>query len=381
MRSRRLAPWVALLLVSGCAPLSPSPSPSPPPPTFASPSPTPTCDPAALLAEWPLQRLALQTVIVPVNETRVSSIADLVAQGAGGVILFGSTAPPDLGSALASLVAQAPDGIAPFVMTDEEGGDVQRMANLVGELPSAATMGATMTPDQIRALAGSAGAIMRANGITMDLAPVLDLDDRPGPNNHNADGSRSFSRDRAVAQPAGVAFAQGLMDAAVIPVVKHFPGLGDAEANTDVAPAATLPWSTLRNEGLLPFAAAFDAGVPAVMVANATVPGLTDRPASLSPEVLTGVLRDQLQFDGLVMTDSLSGGAITEAGFTVPTASVAAITAGADMIMFTANDVPGTTRQTVQAIVDAVGVGTLTRARLESAVHHVLAAKDVDLCR
>jgi beta-N-acetylhexosaminidase len=334
-----------------------------------------------VLASWSTTRLAEQAVVVPVQESNVAAIAAQVADGAGGVILFGSQAPANLASALAALLSQAPGGITPLVMTDEEGGAVERMANIVGDLPSAREMAETMTPAQIRTLAKNAGAKMRAAGVTMDLAPVLDLDDRPGPSASNPDGTRSFSKDRTIAQAAGVAFAQGLMDAGVIPVVKHFPGLGGATGNTDDVAAPTLPWSTLQQDGLLPFTAAFKAGVPAVMVANATVPGLTDKPASVSPQVITGVLRQQLHFNGLVLTDSLSAGALSGAGYTVPSAAVAALAAGADMIMFTASDVPGTTKQTVQAIVAAVSSKNLTRARLEDAVRHILAAKKVDLCR
>jgi len=384
MRSRRLAGLVVapLLLLGGCSSARPSPQATGTPTASATASPTPSadCDNASVLATWTVNRLAAQTVVVPVTESNVAAVADQVANGAGGVILFGSSAPAGLADALADLVARAPDGIEPFIMTDEEGGSVQRMPNLVGTFPSARTMAATMTPAQIRDLAKRTGSALRTNGVTMDLAPVLDLDDRPGPNNSNPDGTRSFSKDRSIAQAAGLAFAKGLTDAGVVPVVKHFPGLGGTTANTDVASAPTLPWSTLQQDGLLPFAAAIDAGVPAVMVANATVPGLTTLPASLSPEVISGVLRGQLHFDGVVMTDALSATAVSAAGYTVPTATVAALAAGADIVLFSANDVPSMTRQTVGAIVSAVNTGFLPRSRVENAVNHILAAKNVNLC-
>ena len=130
-----------------------------------------------------MQRLAEQTVVVPVDETDVASVGPEVAAGAGGVILFGSTAPSDLGTSLQSLDSLAPGGIAPFVMSDEEGGVVQRMANLVGSIPSAREMGATMTPTEIRHLATDLAERMRQAGVTMDLAPVLDVDGGQGPNN------------------------------------------------------------------------------------------------------------------------------------------------------------------------------------------------------
>ena len=105
------------------------------------------------LHQWGARRLAEQTVVVPVQETQVGLAEPEVADGAGGVILFGSRAPDDLAARLAHLRAQAPDGITPLVMTDEEGGTVQRMANLVGSVPSARHMGSTMTPAHIHSLA------------------------------------------------------------------------------------------------------------------------------------------------------------------------------------------------------------------------------------
>ena len=154
----------------------------------------------------------------------------------------------------------------------------------------------TMSPAQIRQLVTAVALRMRAAGVTMDLAPVLDLDNGVGPNNRDPDGTRSFSLNPSIAAADGVAFLQGLEAGGVIPVVKHFPGLGQASGNTDVAPATTQPWTALQHAGLVPFESAFAAGAPVVMIANATVPGLSTLPASISPVVMTTVLRDQLGF-------------------------------------------------------------------------------------
>ena len=344
-------------------------------------TPTP-CTTASILATWTVARLAEQTVVIPVDENNVMSVRSEVAAGAGGVILFGSSAPTNLGAQLQALNAVAPDGIKPFIMTDEEGGVVQRMANLVGSIPSARQMGATMTPAQIQQLAVGLAQRMRAAGVTMDLAPVLDVDGGQGPNNLNADGTRSFSANVATASSDGIAFATGLRTGGIVPVVKHFPGLGGATGNTDVTAAATQSWSALQSGGLLPFEAAVAAHVPAVMVANATVPGLTNQPASVSPAVINGILRGRLGFEGLVITDSLSAVALSAGGYTVPRAAVAALGAGADMILYNADPstVAAVTSQTVSAIVSAVNAGTLSRAALETAAGRVLAAKGVDLC-
>jgi beta-N-acetylhexosaminidase len=384
-----LAVIAATSMLAACAlpgtGTSPSPSTRPTTAPTGSPAPTPTpnvCTNQSVLATWSLTQLAEQTLVVPVEETDVASVTAEVAAGAGGVILFGSSAPASLAMGLHALTAVAPGGIAPFVMTDEEGGVVQRMANLVGSLPSARQMAATLSPTQIRKLVTTIALRMRAAGVTMDLAPVLDLDNGVGPNNRDPDGTRSFSLNATVTAADGVAYMQGLEAGGVVPVVKHFPGLGQASGNTDVAPATTQPWSSLQQAGLLPFQSSISAGAPVVMIANATVPGLSSLPASISPAVITTVLRDQLGFQGLVITDSLSAGALADIGYPVPRAVVAAITAGADMVLYTAAaaQVASLTASTAAALVAAVNAGTLDRSRLMNAVANILNAKRVDLC-
>lgn len=382
------AAGVLALVVGGCNTASSDPTfgrvpVAPPSPSMqTSPSAEP-CTTAARLAAWSLERLAYQTLTVPAQQTSVSSASAYVAAGAGGVILFGSKAPSTLGKSIAALTAKAPDGVPPFIMTDEEGGSVQRMPNVVGRIPSARTMAATMTPAQIHDLALAAGKKLRGVGVTMDLAPVLDLDDRAGPSPANPDGTRSFSLDPKRASAAGLAFMKGLQDSGVVPVVKHFPGLGYSTANSDNAAAKTRSWADLQKRDLRPFQDAVAAGVPAVMMANASVPGLTTLPAGLSPEAVTTVLRGQLQYDGLVITDSLSATAVKAAGYRVPQATVQALIAGVDMVMYTeaAGNVAKVTQQTVAAIVAAVNAGKLPRDRLLNAVGHILAAKKVDLCK
>jgi beta-N-acetylhexosaminidase len=384
-----LAIAAATAVLTSCALPGTASAPPSPTPTVADPTPTPSptatpeaCTNTSALAGWSLTQLAEQTLVVPVEESDVAAVTAQVAAGAGGVILFGSSAPANLAASLHALSAAAPNGIAPLVMTDEEGGAVQRMANLVGSLPSARTMGETMSPAQIQSLVTAVASRMRTAGVTMDLAPVLDLDDGVGPNNRDPDGTRSFSLNPKVAGADGIAFLQGLEAGGIVPVVKHFPGLGQASGNTDVAPATTQPWSSLQQAGLLPFEGAIAAGAPAVMIANATVPGLTNLPASISPEVITTVLRGQLGFHGLVITDSLSAGALVDVGYSVPRAVVAAITAGADMVLYTAatSQVGALTSATAAALVAAVDAGTLDRSRLISAVADILAVKHVDLC-
>ncbi len=331
---------------------------------------------------WPDARLAMQTLAVPVQEASVTAAAGEVRAGAGGILLFGSSAPSNLASALAGLERHdVPGNLGLLVMTDEEGGGVQRMANLVGSLPWAKWMGSHWTAAEIERHVAAVGRKMASNGVNVDLAPVVDVDGRsvvPGPS--DPDGLRSFSGTTSVVSRDGVAYMRGLLSAGVIPVLKHFPGLGGASGNTDDGPAHTLSWSKLKKVGLPPFTTAIGQGAPAVMVSNATVPGLASYPASLSPAAIGRELVRTLGFKGLVMTDSLSAGAISAAGFSVPSAAVQALRAGADMVLFgkgtmTARQIAALTTKIESAIVSATTHGLLARWRLAAAATAVLAAR------
>ncbi|MCU1371013.1 MAG: hypothetical protein JWO77_2207 [Ilumatobacteraceae bacterium] len=340
-----------------------------------------------------MARRAGQLIVLPALDFELDGLAPPLQAGAGGVLFLGrAQAPSDLADRIDRASAAPGPGIAPAFLADQEGGGVQRIKGAVDPIPWARTMGATMTPAEIEALATRTATQLHDLGIGIDLAPVLDIDDRPGPSSTNPDGERAFGGTVDEVIGSGLAFQRGLTAGGVLPVVKHFPGLGHSTANTDHAAAATQPIGVLRATDLVPFRAAIDAGAPAVMVANASVPGLTDRPATLSPEVIEGLLRTELGFDGLVVTDSLSAEAIFADGRTLPDAAVQAVTAGADLVLFgstidareTALLAPAavatTYQQIVDALVGAVGSGQLAEERLDAAVAHVLTAKGVDLC-
>lgn len=338
-------------------------------------------DPAS--CDWSVDRLAAQVVVVPVDQSNVAAAVPAVAAGAGGVILFGKNTPPSFQADIAALVGQAPDGRAPFVMSDEEGGSVQRMANAVGKLNSARWMADHWSADRIKQEAHQLGGRMKGLGVTMDLAPVLDLDNQDTtPGKGNAVGDRSFGGDPVRTSQDGVAFAKGLQEAGVVPVVKHFPGLGGASGgNTDYSLAQTLPWDQLKQTALQPFRAAVEAGIPAIMTANAVVPGLTDKPASVSQEVIK-VLREDLHFDGLIVTDTLTAGALSVSGYTPEAAAVAALKAGANLLLYGGN-VPTSIENfnsMVAAIVAAVNKGELPRDTLVAAVNAVLKAHQLPNC-
>ncbi|MGO9558631.1 MAG: glycoside hydrolase family 3 N-terminal domain-containing protein [Acidimicrobiales bacterium] len=355
------------------------------PSSSKAPSGTLACTNSTELAKWPNSRLAMMTIAVPVEETSTGDVTTEVSDGAGGVLLFGATAPTNLGSDLKSLKARVPGNLGLLVMTDEEGGGVQRMANLVGSLPWASWMGHYWTAAHIESAATAVAKKMAAANVNMDLAPVVDVDGTNAPPSAtDPDGWRSFSGHTPIVVQDGLAFMNGLRSGGVIPVLKHFPGLGGVSGNTDDGPAHTLPWSKLEKVALPPFIKGIKDGALAIMVSNATVPGLASYPASLSPAAIGRELETTLGFHGLVLTDSLTAGAISGAGFTLPEAAAQALIAGADMVLFGPTISPSVTEsdtsQMQSAIVEAVANGHLPRPRLIAAAAAVLGVRDVKLC-
>ena len=279
---------------------------------------------ASIVASWPLLRQVNETIAVSINALDVGGLGPAARAGYGGILLFGVRAPRNFSAILATLQRETPSRYGMLVMTDQEGGGVERLTNLVATLPWAQTMGKNLNASQITSEGDRVGISMKAAGVNVDLAPVLDVDGRAQePGATNPDGYRSFGGDPSKVAVDGVAFLNGLREAGVTPVVKHFPGLGHATGNTDDGPAATLPWTTLKTTGLIPFQAAIKDGVGAVMISNATVPGLTSLPSSISPNVIS-YLRNQMGFQGLIVTDSLSARALSDIHLGVPEASVKA---------------------------------------------------------
>jgi beta-N-acetylhexosaminidase len=361
--------------------------------TFSSASTTPTtpispqantCT-VATLNQWPITQLVNQTIVVSVQASDVGAMPPAALADYGGILLFGTTAPANIGARLSSLRAMVPNGLGLLVMTDEEGGGVERLTNVLGSLPWAKQMAQTLSPSAITTLAQALGRRLVNISINVDLAPVLDVDGSSVyPNAKNADGLRSFSGNKKVVATDGVAFMKGLQDSGALAVVKHFPGLGGSSGNTDNEPAHTLPWATLQASGLFPFQWAIKNGAKAVMISNASVPGLTSLPASISSVVIDQVLRQQLGFTGLVMPDSLSAAAISAEHLNVQNASVVALAAGEDMVIYGQPSTLAPSLNMAKSIsvtlIHAVQSGSLSKSLVVDAVQQVLKAKGITSC-
>lgn len=336
------------------------------------------------VSSWTLSQLANETIVVSVNVANVGAMTPAAKDGFGGLLLFGTSAPANIAATIARVQARTLHPYPMLVMTDEEGGGVQRLTNVTGSIPWASTMGRNLSSLRITDVGSRIGRALLSAGVNVDLAPVLDVDGRHvQPGRTNPDGYRSFSGSATIVARDAAAFMKGLGEANVTSVLKHFPGLGGASQNTDYGPATTRPWSQLQKTGLVPFEVAIDAGAPAVMLSNASVPGLTSLPAGLSPAVVQE-LRQNLGFKGLIMTDSLSAGAIGALHLAPPAAAVKALQAGVNLILAGGPQSPVSSltlaRGIASAVESAVNSGALSLSTLISDAAQVLVTRNVIPC-
>jgi beta-N-acetylhexosaminidase len=291
----------------------------------------------------------------------------------GGIFLAGSATGLLTGAELKQVQDAAELPIA--VAVDDEGGRVQRISALDGQLPSARWMAAHLSPEQVYELAARRGDQLRARGVTIDFAPSLDVSSQP---DNAVIGDRSFSSDpHTVTRYAG-AFARGLRAGGVLPVFKHFPGHGRASGDSHRGAVSTPALIALRAVDLQPYQQLLDGQPTGVMVGHLDVPELTEpgTPTSLSPAALA-LLRDQLRFHGVVFTDDLGAMAAITDRIDLPEAVRRALSAGADMALWV------TTKRLTEVLdhlEQAVRDGSLPERRVNDAVTHVLAAKGVELC-
>ncbi|CAI9411784.1 glycoside hydrolase family 3 N-terminal domain-containing protein [Nocardioides sp. T2.26MG-1] len=318
----------------------------------------------------PVERLALG-VLLPAfpGTTLAPEVAGLLAEGLGGVCLFGSNTAAGPG-ALAELTA-AIHAAAPYavVAVDEEGGDVTRLhAGERSPVLGPAALGAADDLDLTRDTGAAIGAELAAAGIDLDLGPVADVNSDP---DNPVIGTRSFGADAGAVAAHVAAWVAGLQSAGVAACAKHFPGHGDTAQDSHLAlPTVDVDLATLRARELVPFAAAVDAGVASVMTSHIVVPAIDPLlPATLSRPVLA-LLREGLGYDGVLVTDALDM-AGASAGRGIPEAAVLSLAAGADLLCLGADKDVALVREVQTAIVDAVRSGRLAEERLVEAVGRI----------
>jgi beta-N-acetylhexosaminidase len=288
------------------------------------------------------------------------------AAGLGGVCLYARnvTSPEQLAELTARLHAENPGLI---IAIDEEGGDVTRLEAAAGSsYPGNLALGTVDDVNLTRAVARSIGAELAAAGIDLDLAPVADVNSNPI---NPVIGVRAFgARPQPVARQTA-AWIAGLQEAGVAACAKHFPGHGatSLDSHLDLPVVDEDP----HDGALEPFRAAIDAGVQAVMSAHIVVPSIDSVPATISRKIMTGLLREELGFDGLVVSDGLEMRAIA-GGVGLVNGTVLALAAGCDLLCIGGGLAGEDIAQELRAaIVSAVGSGRVSEVRLLDAAARV----------
>ena len=236
--------------------------------------------------------------------------------------------------------------------------------------PNAMAIAATGREQDAYDVGRATGREAKAVGILMNFAPVVDVNNNPA---NPVINTRSFGEDARRVAALSAAFVKGSQDAGVIATIKHFPGHGDTDVDSHVGlPLVNASLARLDSVELVPFEAGIDAGAAMVMTAHIALPavqGDSTTPATLAPKIITGLLRDRLHFGGLAITDAMTMGGIGK-GYTTEESSVLAVKSGADVLLK-----PSDPTKAVDAVVQAVERGEISRARIDSSVRRVLELK------
>ncbi len=368
-----LAALTGLLVGCSSSTEKPSAEPKPSNTSMARPLPAAPVPPACgdvLAAMSTRDKLAQLLMVGVTGADDARAVVD--NQHVGGIMIGSWTDLSMMGQPLADIAGSA--GPLPLaVSVDEEGGRVSRLAKLIGAQPSPRVLAQTMTPDEVRGIAFQRGQAMRNLGVTIDFAPVVDVTEE---SDDEVIGDRSFGSDPAQVVAFAGAYAQGLRDAGVLPVLKHFPGHGHASGDSHEGGVVTPPLDELRTSDLIPYQTLTTEAPVAVMVGHMEVPGLTgDVPASLSAAAY-GLLRSGGYggpgFGGLVYSDDLSSMGAINQRYGVADAVLKALQAGADVALWvTTDEVPAV----LDGLEKALAAGDLSQDRVDEAVLRVAGQK------
>ncbi|MFB4311053.1 glycoside hydrolase family 3 protein [Actinomadura sp. GTD37] len=334
-----------------------------------------TTDDIATTAE--IARLARGTLLPSFpGATAPRWLLDELEAGLAGVTLFALTGNVPSPESLAALTAQMRKAGDPFVTIDEEGGDVTRLGGHAtgSPYPGNAALGAVDDPELTRRIYRSMGAELAEVGVNFNFAPSVDVntaDDNP------VIGTRSFGSDPELVARHAAASVTGTQEAGVAACAKHFPGHGATVDDSHLSiPLVDADLELLDRRELVPFRAAIAAGARAVMTGHLNLPSITrGAPATLSHAAITGLLREHLGYQGVVVTDALDmEGASGAIG--IPEASVRALVAGADLLCLGPREHAETVEATLAAIDEAVRTGRLSPGRLLDAAERTARLKE-----
>jgi len=311
----------------------------------------------------------------PTDDTEVCAKNREIVQEmeVGGIILMGRNVRHDDLAVTVNTIneLQALSREPLLVNVDQEGGMVARFQDGVTVMPSAMTLGATRRPDLAYKACYACAEELIALGVNYDFAPSVDVNNNP---DNPIIGTRSCSESPDVVAEFGAQAIRGFQDAGVVACAKHFPGHGDTAVDSHLAlPSVPYPRERLEAMELKPFRAAIAAGVSSIMTTHIMFPALDpDLPSTLSRKIITGLLRGEMGYDGVIVTDSMEMKGIAD-NWSVPEASVLAIEAGVDILL-----IPHkleTMRESREAVIKAVKDGRIPESRIDESVARIMAMK------
>ncbi|PAE36896.1 glycoside hydrolase family 3 protein [Bacillus sp. 7884-1] len=298
----------------------------------------------------------------------------------GGVILFReNTVTADQTTKLVSAYQEAAEKYGLLISIDQEGGIVTRLQTGT-DMPGNMALGATRSEELAEKIGRTIGEELNALGINMNFGPVLDINNNP---DNPVIGVRSFGEDPELVANLGNAYIKGLHETGTAATAKHFPGHGDTAVDSHVGlPSVPHDIDRLKNVELYPFQQAMDTGIDAIMSAHVTFPKIDDTkaiskkdgtevavPGTLSHKILTGLMREEMGFKGVIVTDAMNMGAIAD-HFGPVDAAIRAVKAGADILLMPVGIV-----DVANGLYDAVNSGDISESRLEQSVERILTLK------
>jgi len=294
--------------------------------------------------------------------------------GLGGTILFArNIVEPGQVAALCYEASQLATPVPAWVSVDQEGGRVARLKAPFTEWPPMATLGRSRDISLAERFARALAAELRAVGITLDYAPVLDVHTNP---KNPVIGDRALAEKAAEVARLGATIIRAMQNERVAACGKHFPGHGDTSKDSHLElPLVEHPPERLRELEFLPFKAAIEAQVATIMTAHVLVPALDEeRPATLSSHIVSDILRAELKYDGVILSDDLEMKALAN-DYPVPAAAVMAIQAGCDGVLICSGD-HDTQVSALEALVHAVEEERLPLTRVQEAIRRQQRAKE-----
>jgi beta-N-acetylhexosaminidase len=312
------------------------------------------------------------------SKTTDAEIKDLIENyHIGGVIYFSRNIEnleqtATLSKNLQELALNSSAGIPLFISIDQEGGKVRRIKDLT-YFPANIEIGATGDKELSRKIAAATAKELKEVGINVNLAPVLDVNNNPA---NPVIGVRSFGSDPELVAAMGVAYIEGLQYAGIIATAKHFPGHGDTATDSHFdLPVINHSRERLEQIEIYPFKKAIEAGVDSIMAAHIYFPNIeleAGMPATLSKSVLNDLLREELNFEGVIITDDMEMNAITNF-FGTAAAAVKTIEAGSDIVLISHSY--DKQKKAIEAVIKAVENGRISEKRIEESLKRIIKLK------